>query len=53
MISDIDGYIGSRHFLYSDMVKENLYRGAKGFYLSVDVFFSLACIALFSLCSSC
>ena len=52
MISDLNGYIRSRHFLYSDMVKENLYPRAKSLYLSVDVFFSLACIALFSLCSS-
>ena len=53
VISDLNGYIGSRHFLYSDMVKENLYPRAKSLYLSVDVFFSLACVALFSLCSSC
>ena len=53
VISDLNGYIGSRHFLYSDMVKENLYPRAKSLYLSVDIFFSLACVALFSLCSSC
>ena len=40
MISDLNGYIRSRHFLYSDMVKENLYPRAKSLYLSVDVFFS-------------